>query len=72
MVLVLLVVVLLDMGAELLVDGTAAAPPDDGVLVEPHATNPIGITAARATKTAPRRALLVRAIMVVSYFPASV
>jgi hypothetical protein len=63
------VLLLVDMGVELLVDG-AAAPPDDGVLVEPHAASPIGSAAAMATRTAPRRALLVRAFILGSYFPA--
>ncbi|MEP6649155.1 MAG: hypothetical protein ABJA74_04480 [Lapillicoccus sp.] len=60
-----------EVGAELVVDGAAAAPAE-GVLVEPHAANPIGSVAARATKSVARRALLVRAFMVGSYFPAGV
>src|SRR6478609_1790455 len=55
--------------AELLVDGAAAAAAG-GVLVEPHAASPIGSAAARATKTVARRAVLVRAFMMCSCFPA--
>jgi hypothetical protein len=55
-------------GAELVVDGAAAAPLAAGALVEPHAARPIGSAAARATKTVARRAFLVRAFMVRSYF----
>jgi hypothetical protein len=44
------------------VDG-AAAPPEEGVLVEPHAANPIGSAAAKATKAVARWALLIRAFM---------
>jgi hypothetical protein len=64
------VVVLLEeavVGAELVDDGAAAAPLD-GVAVEPHAANPIGSAAAKATRTVARRAVLVRAFMVGSYF----
>jgi hypothetical protein len=57
-------------GAELVIDGVAAAPLAGGVLVEPHAASPIGSTAARATKTVARRAILVRAFMWCSCFPA--
>jgi hypothetical protein len=56
-------------GAELVDDGAAAAPLAAGVFVEPHAASPIGRAAARATKTAARRAVLVRAFMMI---PASI
>ncbi|HEU4998855.1 MAG TPA: hypothetical protein VFT68_07905 [Lapillicoccus sp.] len=49
------------------VDG-AAAPLAAGVAVEPHAANPIGRAAARATKAVARLAPLVRAFIVGSYF----
>jgi len=70
-VVLLLEVLLLVIGDELVVEGAAAAA-DDGVFVEPHAASPIGSAAATATRTAPRRALLVRAFMVGSYFPAGI
>jgi hypothetical protein len=65
-----LVVVVLEeavVGDELDVDGAGAAALD-GVAVEPHAANPIGKAAAKATRTVARRAVLVRAFMVGSYF----
>jgi hypothetical protein len=69
LVALLVELLLVDMGDVLLGAGAAAAP-DDGVLVEPHAASPIGSAAAMATRTAPRRALLVREFIVGSYFPA--
>jgi hypothetical protein len=67
----LLIVVLEEavVGAELVIDGVAAAPLAGGVLVEPHAASPIGSAAARATRTVARRAVLVRASMLCSCFP---